>query len=155
MYRSVQFSISEQLLRRNVKRFRGGFVFKAHRLVYHSTLAWRVIKKKRRTCTTRPKRSAPRAQHLQQYASRCQRGAFYSPHDDFNSQQELCCPREIDRFGLSVRVGGQVMGGSVFKAHRILYHSTLGWRVIKKKKVMGGVPSASVVLDHQPRRACV
>ena len=26
--------------------FRGGLVFKAHRLVYHSTLGWRVIKKK-------------------------------------------------------------------------------------------------------------
>jgi len=24
-------------------------------------------------------------------------------------------------------------GGLVFKAHRLLYHSTLGWRVIKKK----------------------
>jgi len=34
-------------LRRNVKRFRGGLVFKAHRLVYHSTLGLRVIKKKR------------------------------------------------------------------------------------------------------------
>ena len=32
---------------RNVKRFRGGLVFKAHRLVYHSTLGWRVIKKKK------------------------------------------------------------------------------------------------------------
>ena len=31
---------------RNVKRFRGGLVFKAHRLVYHSTLGWRIIKKK-------------------------------------------------------------------------------------------------------------
>ena len=30
-----------------MKRFRGGLVFKAHRLVYHSTLGWRVIKKKR------------------------------------------------------------------------------------------------------------
>ena len=30
----------------NVKRFRGGLVFKAHRLVHHSTLGWRVIKKK-------------------------------------------------------------------------------------------------------------
>jgi len=36
-----------QLLRRNVKRFRGGLIFKAHRLVYHSTLGWRVIKKKK------------------------------------------------------------------------------------------------------------
>ena len=30
-----------------VKRFRGGLVFKAHRLVYHSTLGLRVIKKKK------------------------------------------------------------------------------------------------------------
>ena len=37
-----------KLLRINVKRFRGGLVFKAHRLVYHSTLGWRVIKKKKR-----------------------------------------------------------------------------------------------------------
>jgi len=29
-----------------VKRFRGGLVFKAHRLLYHSTLGLRVIKKK-------------------------------------------------------------------------------------------------------------
>jgi len=28
-------------------------------------------------------------------------------------------------------------GGLVFKAHRLLYHSTLGLRVIKKKKVQG------------------
>ena len=28
--------------------FRGGLVFKAHRLVYHSTLGWRVIKKKKK-----------------------------------------------------------------------------------------------------------
>ena len=40
------FSISEQLLRINVKRFRGGLVFKAHRLAYHSTLGWGVIKER-------------------------------------------------------------------------------------------------------------
>ena len=34
-------------LRRNVKRFRGGLVFKAHRLVYDSTLGSRCIKKKK------------------------------------------------------------------------------------------------------------
>ena len=32
--------------RADVKRFWGGLVFKAHRLVYHSTLGLRVIKKK-------------------------------------------------------------------------------------------------------------
>jgi hypothetical protein len=40
-------SIQEQLLRRIVKRFRGGLVFKAHRLLFHSTLGPRVIKKKK------------------------------------------------------------------------------------------------------------
>ena len=30
-----------------MKRFRGGLVFKAHRLLFHSTLGLRVIKKKR------------------------------------------------------------------------------------------------------------
>jgi len=29
-----------------VNWFRGGLVIKAHRLVYHSTLGWRVIKKR-------------------------------------------------------------------------------------------------------------
>ena len=37
-----------QLLRRNVKRFRGGLVFKAHRLLYHSTVGLRVIKKEKK-----------------------------------------------------------------------------------------------------------
>ena len=32
-----------------MKRFRGGLVFKAHKLVYHSTLGLRVIKKKKGT----------------------------------------------------------------------------------------------------------
>ena len=31
-----------------MKRFRGGLVFEAHRLVYHSTPGWRVIKKKKK-----------------------------------------------------------------------------------------------------------
>ena len=35
------------LVRRNVQRFRGGLVFKAHRLLYHSTLGLSVIKKKK------------------------------------------------------------------------------------------------------------
>ena len=38
----------EQLLRRNVKRFRGGLVLKVHRLLFHPTLGLRVIKKKKK-----------------------------------------------------------------------------------------------------------
>ena len=44
----VQFSISEQLLHKNVQRFLGGLVFKAHRLLHHLTLGLRVIKKKKK-----------------------------------------------------------------------------------------------------------
>ena len=36
-----------QLLYRHVRRFRGRLVFKAHKLLYHSTLGLRVIKKKK------------------------------------------------------------------------------------------------------------
>ena len=36
--RAAPITIQEQLLYRNVQRFRGGLVFKAHRLVYHSTV---------------------------------------------------------------------------------------------------------------------
>ena len=42
----MQFSIWEQRLSRNLERFRGGLVVKAHRLLYHSTLGSRVITKK-------------------------------------------------------------------------------------------------------------
>ena len=38
-------------LRRNVKRFRGGLVFKANRLLYHATLGSTVIKKKKQKVT--------------------------------------------------------------------------------------------------------
>ena len=34
---------------RNVQRFRGGLEFKAHRLMYHSTLGMGVIKMKKKT----------------------------------------------------------------------------------------------------------
>jgi len=40
--------VMSQPSRLNVQRFRGGLVVKAHRLLYHSTLGLRVIKKKKR-----------------------------------------------------------------------------------------------------------
>ena len=48
-------SILESQLRQNVKWFRGGLVIKAHRLVYHSTLGSRVIKKKSKSLAWSPK----------------------------------------------------------------------------------------------------
>ena len=44
---AASVSIQEQLLRRNMKGFRGGLAFKAHRLLYYSTLGWRVMKKRK------------------------------------------------------------------------------------------------------------
>ena len=43
----------EQLLHRNVQRFRGGLVFKAHRLLHPSTLGSRVTKKKKTRAVSR------------------------------------------------------------------------------------------------------
>jgi len=39
--------LGELLVAKDVKRFRGGIVFKARTLLYHATLGWRVIKKKK------------------------------------------------------------------------------------------------------------
>ena len=95
----------EQLLRRNVKRFRGGLVPKAHRLLYHSTLGLRVIKKKKRRETHHLAwRSAQKNEALD-FETRVRRGTHHSRRRR-----------------------------PVFKAHRWLYHSTLGSRVIKKKR---------------------
>ena len=44
----VQDSGFEQLLSRNVERFRGGLVSKAHRLLCHSTVGSKAIKKKKK-----------------------------------------------------------------------------------------------------------
>jgi len=46
--RLAVWGTTSQLLHRNVLRFQGGLVFKAHRLLYHSTLGLRVIKQKKK-----------------------------------------------------------------------------------------------------------
>ena len=45
---------SQQVALRNVLWYRGGLVFKAHRLLYHSTLGLRVIKKKKVALSAAP-----------------------------------------------------------------------------------------------------
>jgi len=52
------------LLHINVQWFRGGLVFKADRLLYHSTLGLRVIKKKNRPGRTRRREGTARARTL-------------------------------------------------------------------------------------------
>ena len=53
----IPSSIQEQLLRRNVKRFRGGLVSKARRLLYHSTEGLGVIKEKEKKKNLPPART--------------------------------------------------------------------------------------------------
>jgi len=45
--------------------------------------------------------------------------------------------RVFSEIGVQVVQGLGFRGGLVFKAHRLVYHSTLGLRVIKQKKVYG------------------
>jgi len=45
--------IQMKLLHRNVQRFRGGLILKAHSFVYHSTLGLEVIQQKQRRCRDR------------------------------------------------------------------------------------------------------
>ena len=56
---SLSLSTRPQRARRNVQRFREGLVFKAHRLLYHSTLGVRVIEKKKRGSSLTAPRTAP------------------------------------------------------------------------------------------------
>ena len=75
LYRSVQLSISGQLLRKNVKRFRGGHALKAHRHYCHSTLCWRVIKKRKNFPSVDDLRLQYKPSNLG-----CQNGVSSGPH---------------------------------------------------------------------------
>jgi hypothetical protein len=89
----VQFSIQEQLLRRNVKRFRGGLVCKAHRLVYLSTLGLRGIKKKVDVAYFRVRTWEPRVMAM----SRSATAASYLPRA-FLSARYPCMALNRGRF---------------------------------------------------------
>ena len=61
----------------------------------------------------------------------CPRGT--PPRESITTMQRSVPPE--CRAGLSASVAAGTGTGLVFKAHRLLYHSTLGLRVIKKKKM--------------------
>ena len=100
-------SIKEQLLRRNVKRFRGGLACKALRLC---VLNSRRGGNKEEEVSRGPCSLEPALLQLARLSSLgiC---VLLSTH------------RNVHRF----------RGRLVFKTHRLLYHSTLGLRVITKK----------------------
>jgi len=81
---------TEQLLRRNVKRFRGGLVIKAHRRLYHSTLGLRVIKKRKKNAILhRNRRSGPYLDH--------QAGAGRAREGERQRERERESERESER----------------------------------------------------------
>jgi len=138
-----------------VKRFRGGLVSKAQRLLYQSTLGLRVIEKKKRvTGRMRSRIRRGRSSHSTKGPSRVTSGAVLEPlvqswsHCVGIYRQKLTKSSKIDfclRFGIrgakGLGVTGRmrsrirrirsshsppVRGGGVFKARRLLYHSNLG-----------------------------
>jgi len=150
--------VDSQLLYINVQWFRGGLVFKAHRRLYHSTLVLRVIKRKKKRA------GSNRRVHFHRFAlelarswrpvvqiRRLERAPFWLVVVGVCLEGELGVDEGHDRVEhtpddprppCSVTSVQQLLyinvqrfrGGLVFKAHRLVYHSTLGVRVIKKKK---------------------
>ena len=98
------------LNRRNVKRFRGWLVFEARRLLYHSILGSRVIKKKKKH---------PQKASLKLYLPPSCTGF-----------------RGVRVFELLFYTGVCSLYIYIYmcKAHDLMYHSTLGSRVTTKKK---------------------
>ena len=92
--------------------FQDGFVLQAHRLLYHSTLGLRVIKKKR-------KGGAARITHLRKKTYSIVvnlRGSQTSIVDLCGRGNRFMANRKRAALRLAARI----------KAHRLLFHSTLG-----------------------------
>ena len=110
-----------------MKWFRGRHVLKDHRLVYHSTPGWRVTKRKKRGkhlggplwgCN-------PVQDGRSDFASHSMTGVTLQVnvvilHGQKNQHEQLL-RRSVKRF-------------RIFKVQRLVYHSTLGSGVIKKKR---------------------
>ena len=97
-------SFEEKLLYRNVKRFRAGLIFKAHRLLYHSALGLRVIKKKKKCRGKRARRKTFRVQTvvfgIQGSGFRVQGSGFRVPVSGFRVQGSGLKARMWDCFAM-------------------------------------------------------
>ena len=125
-------------------------LFKAHRLLYHSTLGLRVIKEKKvhtsssgsysrltDSCITQIKAHGPsRTCNESKIAPPPPRRPPWPP--PMRRTPVPPDPRRR-RSGMPVK---RFRGGLVCKAHRLMHHSTLGLRVIKKKKKGRPAPPA-------------
>ena len=81
--------------RRNVKRFRGGLVFKADRLLYHSSLGLKVIKKKKKGRRGRARSSTA-----------CATCLLLHLHSGLQSAHRLCWPRKKVAWSACTRAFG-------------------------------------------------
>ena len=121
---------SRTILDRNVQWFQGGLVFQAHRLVHHSTLGLRVIKKRRElTSGIGPKLIlATSLEPLPGSNLSWKTPRHVAPvAATWLALLHELLHRNVQRF----------RGGLVSKAHRLVYHSTLGWREMKKEEAAG------------------
>ena len=139
-----------------MKRFRGGLVFKAHVLVYHSTLGSRVINKKKRSrrkgnilafrhCREAlPRRDPPRRHvsppnHQPQSINpkslhppyphpKTPRGSSLDGPSSATRTPQTPNPKSLpsEKERLLCRNLKRCRGGLVFKAHRLVYRSSLG-----------------------------
>ena len=158
--------------------FRGGLVCKAHRWLYHSTLGSRVIKKKKkkfrgyppprlrgasslvraRLDRTRPDRPAQGSIRLRDGSSLVRRqpkkvsllasqGFRVYPSPRLRDGSSLV-RRALGRRGARRARTTWSRGGLVFKAQRLLYHSTLG--LIKEKKRPVRYRGTSLIRNRPP-----
>ena len=68
--------LGSYLLSRNVEQFRKGLVFKAHRLLHHSTLGSRVVKKKKTSASMRAASTATRSVRVERGEARVENSVF-------------------------------------------------------------------------------
>ena len=107
-----------------MQRFRGGLVFKAHRLSYHSN---------------KGEEEAPREGlegAVQRRRVSRELGTYKTVEARFGPwlREKSSQPLELFPSSDEGRAPCEGLEGLVFKAHRLVYHSTLGLRVIKEKK---------------------
>ena len=131
-----------------MKRFRGLLVFEAHKLVYRSTLGLRVMKKKKLLDTIHEIQLCGSFSSLcklqkanplgRSYLTICENWPFphlrTKPLPDCNAGPSSGVRRDVKRF----------RGGLVFKVHKLVYHSLLGCRLIKKNKTRPCLTSESL-----------
>ena len=118
-------------------------MFKAHRHVYHSTQGWGVIKKQREELEYFGRVGEVCRRHNQRFQTR---SSHTNTHHRVTSLVRNRPPPQGCHKALGIfllwgipwprRRSLQKAGGFVFQAHILVYHSTLGWRVIKRGGIL-------------------